>query len=267
MVSRGWIGHAVPMTLVAGTNTISTEHGSVAVHLWPGEGLPLLAIHGVDGNHDAWAPLAEALGAERSLAAVDLRGRGDASPEGPYGVAAHAADVAVVADLLVEASGDQPIDIVGHSFGGHVAARFAADHPELVRSLLLVDGGPPRMIPDGMSPEEIVAGALTNIVPNLGSKPFPIVVAAVETDFASMVIDPAGARPLFDLAGVEPAGGIHLLRAESGVAPGLPPVVSDGVIEALEIAGISFTSEMVAAVTHFTILSDPALIEAVRRLG
>ena len=134
-----------------------------------------------------------------------------------------------------------------------MAARFAADHPELVRSLLLVDGGPPRMIPDGMSPEEIVAGALTNIVPNLGSKPFPIVVAAVETDFASMVIDPAGARPLFDLAGVEPAGGIHLLRAESGVAPGLPPVVSDGVIEALEIAGISFTSEMVAAVTHFTI--------------
>jgi pimeloyl-ACP methyl ester carboxylesterase len=254
------------MTLVAGTNVIPTAHGTVAVHLWPGDGLPLLAIHGVDGNHDAWGTLAEALDGERPLVALDLRGRGDSSADGPFGVVAHAEDAAEVAERLLGAHGGRPIDVVGHSFGGHVAARLAADRPELVRSLLLVDGGPPRVIPEGMSPADIVAGALANIVPNLGSKPFTVSSAAVEADFASMVIDPAGSGPLADLAAIDRDGGVHILRAESGVAPGLPPVVPDQVIDALETAGLSFTTEVVADTNHFSILDDPALVEAVRRL-
>ncbi len=254
------------MTLVAGTNLISTENGTVAAHLWPGEGLPLLAIHGVDGNHDSWAPLADALDGERPLVALDLRGRGDSSPVGPYGIAAHAVDAAVVAERLVAANDGQPIDVLGHSFGGHVAARLAADRPELVRSLLLVDGGPPRVIPEGMTPQEIVAGALANIVPNLGSKPYAIAAAAVEADFASMVIDPAGARPLFDLAAIDSVPSVHLLRAELGVAPGLPAVVPDVVVDELGSAGLAMTTEVVSEVTHFSILTSPELVGAVRRL-
>lgn len=254
------------MTLVAGTNLISTKDGTVAAQLWPGDGQPLLAIHGIDGNHDAWANLADALEGERPIVAVDLRGRGDSSADGPYGVAAHVADVAIVAELLVRANGGQPIDVLGHSFGGHVAARLAVDRPELVRSLLLVDGGPPRVIPEGVAAAEIVAGALANIVPNLGSKPYPVSAAAVEADFASMVIDPVGAHPLLDLAVIEPAPPVHVLRAELGVAPGLPPVVPDVVVDTLESAGLVMTNEVVRDVTHFSILNDPTLVRAVRLL-
>lgn len=121
--------------------------GSLAIHdltiQAPDPGAPVvLAVHGITANGLSWQPLAEELhqrhgpGAVRVLA-PDLRGRA-ASREapGPYGLAAHAEDLTTV----VGAFGVQPV-IVGHSMGGFVAALAAAQHPELYRSLVLVDGG------------------------------------------------------------------------------------------------------------------------------
>lgn len=121
--------------------------GSLAIHdLTIGTPEPeapvVLAAHGITANGLSWQPLAEELhqrhgpGAVRVLA-PDLRGRA-ASREapGPYGLAAHAADLATVVGVF----GVDPV-IVGHSMGGFVAALAAAQHPELYRSLVLVDGG------------------------------------------------------------------------------------------------------------------------------
>jgi len=72
--------------------------------------------------------------------APDLRGRGRSNTlPGPYGLAAHAADCAAV----VEAVSGEPVVVVGHSMGGFVATVLAATRPDLVRSLVLVDGGLP----------------------------------------------------------------------------------------------------------------------------
>ncbi len=251
------LGHDVAMALTAGSNTIDGPHGEVHVHVWPAAtedgDRPIVAIHGVDGNHQSWVGVAEALAGRRTLIALDLRGRGSSSHEGPFGVAAHAEDLAAVLD----AAGLDGVTLLGHSFGGHVVARLAADRPAGLAGVVLVDGGPPRLVPDGMAPEALVAGALSNIVANLGSKPYPISAAAVEADFASMVIDPAAARALFDVTLP-----VHLLRAELGVAPGLPPVVPEVVVAELEAAGLTLVHEVVLGVTHFSILGDPALIAA-----
>jgi pimeloyl-ACP methyl ester carboxylesterase len=53
--------------------------------------------------------------------APDLRGHGRSLREGPYGIGAHAADVAA----LIEAEAPGPVTLVGHSFGGAVAALVA----------------------------------------------------------------------------------------------------------------------------------------------
>ena len=250
-------GHDVAMALTAGSNTIDGPHGGLHIHVWPAataEGdRPIVAVHGVDGSHQSWGGVAEALAGRRTLIAVDLRGRGSSSHEGPFGVTAHAEDLAAVLD----AAGLDGVTLLGHSFGGHVVARLAADRPAGLAGVVLVDGGPPRLVPEGMTPEALVAGALSNIVPNLGSKPYPVTSDAVEADFASMVIDPAAARALFDVTIP-----VHLLRAEFGVAPGLPPVVPDVVVAELEAAGLTLVHEVVRDVTHFSILGDPALIAA-----
>jgi lipase len=112
--------------------------GSLRVTTWEGTGTPVLAIHGITSSSHTWPFLAGELDAP--VIAPDLRGRGrsNALPP-PYGMAAHAADCAAV----IEAAADQPVVVVGHSMGAFVATVLAASRPELVRSLVLVDGGLP----------------------------------------------------------------------------------------------------------------------------
>lgn len=246
-----------------GSHTIDGPHGVLHLRSWAAEAAggdrPIIAVHGVDGNHDAWAGLAAALAGRRTLVAVDLRGRGESSHDGPFGVRAHAQDLAAVVDAVLGGTADA-VTLVGHSFGGHVVARLAADRPAGIGELVLVDGGPPRLVPEGMEPGDLVAGALSNILPNLGAKPFPVSEAAVEADFASMVEDPVGARALFEVSVP-----VRLLRAELGVAEGLPPVVPDVVVNQLRESGVDLVDELVPGVTHFSILGSPALIESLDR--
>lgn len=252
------------MVLAAGTNLIDGAHGVLEAFIWPGRGRPIVAVHGVDGNHDAWAGVAADLAGERPLVAIDLRGRGGSSPDGPFGVAAHADDlVRVIKQVSRDPIGaaDAGVDLLGHSFGCHVVAHAAAHHPGLARALVLVDGGPPRVIPDGMTKEDVVAGALGNILPNLEAKPYPVSAAAVEIDFASMISDGSRSNELFEVS--EP---VYLLRAESGMAPGLPPVIPDSVVADLVRAGIGVSSEVVAGTTHFSILAAPEIAAALRSL-
>jgi lipase len=112
--------------------------GSLRVAAWPGTGEPVLAIHGITSSSRSWPFLAQDLG--RPVLAPDLRGRGRSNRlPGPYGMAAHADDCAGV----IRGAGDRPLVVVGHSMGGFVATVLAARHPELVRALVLVDGGLP----------------------------------------------------------------------------------------------------------------------------
>lgn len=102
-----------------------------------GEGAPVLFLHGLGGDHTVWnATLAE-LAARRSIA-PDLRGHGRSPlPEGArLTFAEHEADLAELLDR--EASGSA--HVVGLSAGAMLALRFAFDHPERVRRLVLVAG-------------------------------------------------------------------------------------------------------------------------------
>jgi pimeloyl-ACP methyl ester carboxylesterase len=99
---------------------------------------PVLAVHGITANSQAWRPVARELQGKTSLLAVDLRGRGASSAlPPPYGMEAYATDMLAVLDLC----GIEHAVLIGHSLGAYAVARFAADHPERVRAAVLVDGG------------------------------------------------------------------------------------------------------------------------------
>lgn len=112
--------------------------GSLRVAAWSGTGVPVLAIHGITSSSRSWPFLAGAL--DNPVFAPDLRGRGRSNGlPGPRGMRQHAEDCAAVA----EAAGGAPMVVVGHSMGGFVATVLAATRPDLVRALVLVDGGLP----------------------------------------------------------------------------------------------------------------------------
>jgi pimeloyl-ACP methyl ester carboxylesterase len=112
--------------------------GTLRVASWLGVGVPVLAIHGITSSSRSWPFLAHAV--DNPVFAPDLRGRGRSNQlPGPAGIAQHAEDCAAV----VEATGGVPLVVVGHSMGGFVATVLAARRPDLVRGLVLVDGGLP----------------------------------------------------------------------------------------------------------------------------
>jgi lipase len=111
--------------------------------LAPEAGRPVvLVIHGMTSCHMAYRAVARELcgTVPLCLLAPDLRGRGrNARLPEPYGMAVHVADLLAVLDH----AGVGRALVVGHSMGCNIAARFAADHPERVAAVVMVDSGLP----------------------------------------------------------------------------------------------------------------------------
>lgn len=208
----------------------------------------MVAVHGVNATGAAFASLAAELGPRLvGVIAPDLRGRGGSFGEPPpWGIAAHADDVA----SLIEQVTAGPVTVVGHSMGAHVAVVMATARPDLVVRLVLVDGGPPRLVPPGTSADAVVEGALANIIPNLAADIDP---GAVRADFADMVTNPAASLG----PNLLPLCPVHLVRASLGVVPVAPPVVPDQVVEPLRSSVMSFSDEIVEGATHFSLLDPP----------
>jgi pimeloyl-ACP methyl ester carboxylesterase len=106
-------------------------------------GAPIMLIHGfiVSGHTELMPWAAETLGTKRALLLPDLMGYGfsqrDAVPGEWSTPRSHARYLALLLDQL----GVQQVDVVGHSFGGALAARFALDYPERVRRVVYLNPG------------------------------------------------------------------------------------------------------------------------------
>lgn len=121
------------------THWAATAAGAFRVLDWEGDGPPVLFLHGLTGVAEVWGPTVEALGEGSRYLAMDQRGHGH-SPKPPsgYAIADYIQDVRAV----VQEMGIAPLHLVGHSMGARVAMVFAARHPELLRSVAIVDIGP-----------------------------------------------------------------------------------------------------------------------------
>src|SRR5438477_771289 len=92
-----------------------------------GAGKPLVLLHGGLMLADSFAPILPALAAGRQVIGVDLQSHGHtAYAERPMSYEAMAEDIAA----LISALGLGKVDLMGYSFGGGVALRFAIQHPE-----------------------------------------------------------------------------------------------------------------------------------------
>lgn len=106
-----------------------------------GEGDPVtIILHGYLEQGAAWDKIASRVGSR--VLAPDHRGHGRSEHVGPGGFY-HFFDYVADLDALVEEVGG-PVRLVGHSMGGTIASYYAGSRPEMVSSLVLIEGlGPP----------------------------------------------------------------------------------------------------------------------------
>ena len=98
---------------------------------------PVLLLHGGSAHAHWWDRFAGAIANNYHVLALDLRGHGDSEHAVPaaYRVGDYARDVSAFLDV-------QQLDgvhLIGHSLGGLVATALAAQQPQRLRSLVVVD--------------------------------------------------------------------------------------------------------------------------------
>ncbi|HEY8810553.1 MAG TPA: alpha/beta hydrolase [Solirubrobacterales bacterium] len=98
----------------------------------------VVCLHGVAHHGGVFEPLGKRI-ADRghSVVAIDLRGHGKSDRKPPWNTDTHVDDLLETIDSL----GIETATLVGHSFGGRVAAALAVREPERVKRLALLDPG------------------------------------------------------------------------------------------------------------------------------
>ena len=109
-----------------------------------GKGAPLLLLHGHPQTHVMWHRVASALAQQFTVVMMDLRGYGDSARSAsdnehlPYSKRAMAFDALAV----MQHYGFGSFQVLAHDRGARLAHRLAADHPEAVARLMLLDIAP-----------------------------------------------------------------------------------------------------------------------------
>ncbi|HBP5564843.1 alpha/beta fold hydrolase [Pseudomonas paraeruginosa] len=140
----------VPATLLASVRTVERGLAGLSEHSVQVDNLEiayleggseknptLLLIHGFGADKDNWLRFARPLTERYHVVALDLPGFGDSSKpqQASYDVGTQAERVANFAAAI----GVRRLHLAGNSMGGHIAALYAARHPEQVLSLALID--------------------------------------------------------------------------------------------------------------------------------
>jgi 3-oxoadipate enol-lactonase len=100
-----------------------------------GTGYPLILIHGLSDDARLWTPLMPELSKKYRTIALDVRGHGrSGKPDVPYSIRQFSEDLlAFLRELDIPRA-----HLLGLSMGGAIAQQFALEHPEKVRSLILL---------------------------------------------------------------------------------------------------------------------------------
>ena len=128
-----------------GLQVRTVERSGVRLHTRAGgAGRPLLLLHGHPQCMAMWHQVLPALLAHHRVVLMDLRGYGDSSRLAPdaHHLNHSKREMALDALAVMQAHGFERFDVLAHDRGARVAHRLAADHPQAVQRLMLLDIAP-----------------------------------------------------------------------------------------------------------------------------
>jgi pimeloyl-ACP methyl ester carboxylesterase len=103
-----------------------------------GEGFPIVIVHGLYGSSDNWLTVGKKLSARFKVYMIDQRNHGRSPNSEEHSYEALKNDLADFFDLHKI----KKAIVMGHSMGGKTAMCFAADFPEKIEKLIVVDIAP-----------------------------------------------------------------------------------------------------------------------------
>ncbi|GAA4827528.1 alpha/beta fold hydrolase [Algivirga pacifica] len=103
-----------------------------------GEGSPLIILHGLFGSSDNWMSIGKTLAEKHELFLVDQRNHGLSPNTEAFNYTTFVEDLY----QFIDYHNIENPTLLGHSMGGKVAMQFAAQHPELLKQLIVVDIAP-----------------------------------------------------------------------------------------------------------------------------
>jgi pimeloyl-ACP methyl ester carboxylesterase len=115
-------------------------NGYDMAYLDVGSGPPLVCVHGSLCDFRIWSAVLGPLTRKHRVIAVSLRHFFPEHWDGicdTYSIAQHVDDVIG----FIERLGVEPVDLMGHSRGGHISFRVAQRRPDLLRRLILAEPG------------------------------------------------------------------------------------------------------------------------------
>jgi esterase len=145
-----------PWPLPAGVKSLAVN-GYPMAYVEQGSGVPVVLVHGTNGDYRSWVHQMEPLGAKYRAISVSLR---HYYPEpwdgtGEFSARQHVEDVIA----FIEKLNAGRVFLIGHSRGGHVSTHVALRRPDLLRGLVLVEPGlpPPALLPGSPDGERFAA--------------------------------------------------------------------------------------------------------------
>jgi esterase len=119
--------------------TLSVNGYDIA-YLDVGRGPSLVCVHGTLGDFRTWYPVLGPLSKMHRVISLSLR---RFFPEHWYGVGSDYLMAQHVSDVIgfIEKLNAGPVDLMGHSRGGHIGFRVARQRPDLLRRLVLAEPG------------------------------------------------------------------------------------------------------------------------------
>ena len=124
------------MAMVPLRQTLSLPDIQISYLEWNQGNVPLLLLHGLADHALVWSSLGDYLSEHYHIVAPDMRGHGESSkPDKGYTFTDAIADL----EALMEHLGWSDAHVLGHSWTGKVALIWARQHPQRLRSMILVD--------------------------------------------------------------------------------------------------------------------------------